>query len=114
MNNQPHGIINLRIFVEVSTENEARNVAKRLSESLSVFGCHEICRLKPYWKIPKYFEFCIEISGSDISKDQMQEISFALGKNWTGVEESLVWDASNVQILIDPRVRWANLEYLEE
>ena len=82
MSDQTQRVINLRLFVEVSTEDEAWTVGERLSKALDAFGSHKICRLKPYWKIPEYFELCVEISGPDLSEDQTREISILLGKDW--------------------------------
>ncbi|MEL6508257.1 MAG: hypothetical protein AAFQ32_00555 [Pseudomonadota bacterium] len=114
MSHQVKNIVLLHLFAEVSTENEAREIGERLCQRLNAFGKQKICRMKPYWKTPKYFEFSIEIFGANLSEDQIHNISAILGGNWIGAGRNLVWNFEGDKTLIEPKLRWASLEHLEE
>jgi hypothetical protein len=106
--------IHLRLFCELETEDAARVVGKNLSEILSEFGHSMVFKVEPYWKVPEYFEISILIRNSSGLKRRVRDIASRLSEDWMSSGGSLIWEMKNVVQFIDPSVRWAELEYIEE
>ena len=53
--------VNVHVFAEVSSIEEASAVGAKLTCALNTFGKTQICNIKEYWKIPEYFEFSIGV-----------------------------------------------------
>ncbi len=105
--------VNIHIFAEVSSKEEASVVGSKLSYALKAFGESQVCNIKEYWKVPEYFEFSIELEDSSLSKVDCQKIAETLGTGWLEAGGSLIWNPTDNVMLLDPAVKWANLEFIE-
>ena len=105
--------VNLHVFAEVSSASEAKAIGSKVSDALKCFGEVLVTDVKQYWKIPEYFEFSIELSDSSLSESDCQRVADILSQGWNDVGGSLIWNQEADAVLCDPKVRWANLEYIE-
>lgn len=106
-------IINLHVFTETETIEQARLVGEVLCKELEPHGEVKLCRLKKYWKIPEYFEFSIEITSPSISENIANDICDRLGGKWKKVGNIFIFQRSKDNRLLAYNIRWASLEYIE-
>jgi hypothetical protein len=105
--------VNLHVFAEVSSASEANAIGSRISDTLKCFGDVLVTNVKQYWKIPEYFEFSVELSGASLSESDCPRIADILGQGWNDIGGNLIWNQESDAFLCDPKVRWANLEFIE-
>lgn len=103
----------LRVFAEVSSDVEASEVGRILSNSVATFGHVTVFNVEKYWKIPNYFEVSLEIRGPNLNNCVCKKIAKVLGNGWVEAGNSLIWNSTVKARFMDSKVKWANLEFIE-
>ncbi len=104
---------NIHVFCEVPSEEMAVRVASKFSDLVSALGQTSIRGIRQYWKIPEYFEFCIEVSCDNFVEHKSSSVLDLVGGQWDEVGGSLISNPTTETPLVDNTVRWAHIEYVE-
>lgn len=104
---------NIHVFCEASSEEMAARVASKFSDLVSPLGKTSIRGIRQYWKIPEYFEFCVEISCDNLIEHNASKVLDRLGGQWDEVGGGLISSPTTKTPLVDSTVRWAHVEYIE-
>jgi hypothetical protein len=106
-------LILLRAFQDTRDEQVARALALRASDVLRAAGYSvSASAVRPYWKIPEYFEIRIEISQSE--QTGIDHAIDKLGSGWLRPRPTeAIWNAGPKASFIDELVRWVHLELIE-
>lgn len=113
MTNSNNNHINLHVFVEVESEGEAKACADLLCSLLNSFGKASASQIKPYWKIPEYFDVRLELRCNNLVQEDVEQIASHIGDGWLAAGSSFIWNSGGEAKFADERVRWANLELVE-
>jgi hypothetical protein len=106
------GEISARLMVERSDLASATADALTLAAALAAFGEPAALSVKPYWKIPAYFEVAVTLRGAQ-GVDTLRRIADALAPDWHWLSENAVWDHRQhggfKVASLAPSARWAEL-----
>lgn len=105
--------INLHMFFEMESEEEAKLSAASICDHLTKFGETSASQVKQYWKMPEYFEVRVEVHNERLGQGDIARIASEIGGPWMESGSSLIWNFGEGARFIDGKVRWANMEYIE-
>lgn len=104
----------IRVFVSVTSKNEAEEVGAKLINMMSTFGKAAVLEIRPYWKISEYYECSFELYSQDLTKAALLAATEKLGTGWESVGSAcFVWNRADGKYFIDDRVNWAEVEFID-
>jgi hypothetical protein len=107
-------MILLRVFQETPDEQVAKLLSHRVSDVVRAAGYSVVkTSVKPYWKIPEYFEVVIEMTTvPDVGG--IEHALEKLGSGWLHQRPGeAIWNKGENAHFMDESVRWAHLELIE-
>jgi hypothetical protein len=104
----------LRLYAEVETKVEADALAQGCLEQLQIYAPITLGKVVPYWKIPEYYRVEIDFIPGPQATEVFDCVIALCPQGWTFTssppERSGVWNPVNGSVLLNERVKWANLE----
>src|SRR5690606_13017606 len=106
----------LRYFIDLSDEQSANASAAMVGDALRATGVVAVkTTIKPYWKISEWFEVVIDVETQGRSAQVFLFAIQAIGTGWQMQYDcEAIWNDGDGSTFIDPHVRWAHFEFLEE
>ena len=107
-------VILLRMFQETPDEQVAKLLSHRVSDLVRVAGYSVIkTGVKPYWKIPEYFEVVVEMTTTR-ERGGIEQALEKLGSGWLHQQPGeAIWNKGENANFMDESVRWAHIELIE-
>ena len=104
-----NNVLFLRLFVEVSTEKSASEIAKKIISLINKFVKVENQYIQKYWKITEYYEIFFKLSSLNHVSEDYQYILTRLGSGWENFSGFSIWNFGDEKKFVIDEVKWAEI-----